>query len=90
MLGCLWNLIATAQAEAARANGRGSTPLNGLEQRGLLGRPSQATSSMKRDSLPAEDEKLTKADQRRLARKKRETEWQAFNETRPDEGCVGC
>lgn len=44
---------------------------------------------MQQDSRRQIDEaKLTKADQRRLARKRREVEWQSFNETRPDEKWV--
>lgn len=48
-----------------------------------------SSGSMRRDSIHTVDEaKLTKADQRRLARKKREAEWHAFNLTRPDEKWV--
>ena len=64
--------------------------LQGEDDLSALGRrPSQVLGSMWPErGKTAEDSKLTKADQRRLARKQREAEWQAFNETRPDDKWV--
>lgn len=79
------------QAEAARGAASERAPQKGQGHEGLQGRPGVAgQSSQKRpgSTQPLDDEKLTKADQRRLARKMREAEWQAFNQTQPDQRCV--
>ncbi|KAF5842039.1 hypothetical protein DUNSADRAFT_9608 [Dunaliella salina] len=74
------------EAEAARTAARSRAVFEGNKASNASGRPSMSSGSMRRDSMHTVDEaKLTKADQRRLARKKREAEWHAFNLTRPDE-----
>jgi len=74
------------EAEAARAAARSRAVFESNKAQNVSGRPSLSSGSARQDSKQTVDEaKLTKADQRRLARKKREAEWHAFNLTRPDE-----